>query len=661
VRNGNLPVIQEDRKAHRMGRFTKDEVVSVNLGICQEQFKKSMEVYSPSLREADAIQSYIEGRHYSMQTLAELRKAQRPAEAHNLMLRLQRLLTGHFMKVVTTAIGEAVDIKDTETAHLHNENFKVTQRLSKWKPMMTSIVKDLITKGLGAWSIDIKDSGRRDFLERPIFDLKFKHIPSGQVLPDPRAVEPDKSDAKYIHYWEYLAYEDIVEEFGEMMALRVRMSHQSGEEEYIAFSQDGLFKDLDDFEYWKDGQSYFIVRTYHKSKQGVISMTSWHGDIELHPKTKLDVKMFPIMCVDALRIESTNRYYSPLYEIIPAQDAINQAILAFQKLVGENRVIADKRAVTEDELPALQAKLKTIGDILHVRRLDGIRVESLSGEAIRHLDKMHTSIQLAMQVIGINEAFLGQSKAGDSGRKFEGQVSQSEATLDYLATPIDLIYVTMYKQNVHYAGVYKQAEEYLRFVDDFGKSRWQLINEPFFMPTGEVDEDGDPVMEVVPEEVFNHTTGKYETMFVNERAKSLSDIAVEVEVHSAPYDDTDAVELTYLEGMLNGQVGGILASAHPATVLYLQSLVTEGLKTRNSELMAKSLRMVSEQLGALPIEDPRNFDNKSQGASGGGQGNASTAGAGQQGTQGVQGKMLSDAGVANDNQPIGYNRPKGEK
>lgn len=658
-----LPVVQEDNKAYAKSLFQKSGVVSENLGTCQEQFRYAMEVYSESLEEASIINRYIEGNHYSLQTLAELRTAKRPAEKHNLILRLDRLLTGYFMKVVTTVVGKPVDITDTETVNLHNEHFKVAQRLSKWKSTMSAVVSDMVTTGLGAWTINVVDTKRRDRLGRAIVDLKFAHINSKQVLPDPRAKAPDKSDGKFIHHWEYLTYEELIDEFGEDLAYKVRLTHQVSEEEsemYTDFSQSRLYNELDRFEYWVDGTSYFIVRTYNKDKNGVITMTSWHGDIELS-KTQLDVEMFPIGAIDVLRKAENNRYYSPLWEVVPAQDAINQALLAFQKLVGEERVIADNRAVSADELPALQKKLKTIGDILHVKRIEGLKVVNLTQDAIRHLDKMYTSIQLILQVIGINEAFLGESKAGDSGRKFEGQRSQSENTLNYLAIPIELAYESMYLQCIHYAGVYKQAEEYLRFTDEFGADRWMQINEPFFMPTGNVDEQGVPELDLVTDYKYNHTKGKWEVSFVNEKAKSLSEIAVEIEIHTAPYDDTDSIEMAYIEGLLNGQTGNLIASAYPAGIPYLQSIVTKNLKTRNSEEIAKFLSELSKKMGMMELQDPRLYDVKSHGASAPqqNQGDAALAGRGEMGTQGTNArKIMSAGGTTNDNQPEGYNQPK---
>ena len=640
------------------GRYLNTAVISKELGVCQEQFAFSARIYSDSLKEADVVQTYIEGNNYDYATLQELADAGRPAEAYNLILRISRLLNGYFKKVVTTAVAEAVTIDDTVTAVLHNEHFKLAQRLSNWESTSGAIRNDLITTGLATWSIKVDATGRKDELGRPINNISYDHVPSRQVLPDPRAVKPDKSDAKYIHYWEYMTYNEIEEEFGELMAIKLSETHSMSEEEtetmYIEHGA-GLYNNWDNYEYWKDGESYFVVRTYNKDKHGVISLTSWHGDIELDTST-IDAKIFPIQAIDVMRKSGNyGRYYSPLFDACTSQDAINQALLMFQKNIGQHRIIVDNTAVSQDELQDLQDKVNTIGEVLHIKKLSGIKIESLSSEAQIHLNKIYTSIQMIMQVIGINEAFLGESKAGDSGRKFEGQRSASENTLDYIFTPLNLMFESMMKQCIHYTSVYKQATEQMRFLDDFGQARWEEVNTPFLMPTGDIDEQGNMLATPIKQEQYNHSKGLWEISYVNEKSKSLEDIAVEVNVHSAPFDDTDATELAFIESLMNGQAGQIIANAHPAGIVYMYSLITKNLKTRNSEILAKYLSTLSDQLGMFNIEDPRLYLSK-QGESGqGGQGAAVSAG---QGAQGSQGAIQYAGGTTNDTQPAGYNQPK---
>ena len=663
-------IIPYDYDELTQSNFSKSGVVPTILAKVQEQFRFCMITYSDSLREADVINNFIEGNHYSFKTLAELRDARRPAEAYNLILRITRLLTGYFKKVVTTAVAEGVTQADTETANLHNEHFKLAKRLSKWDVTMNRITTDLITTGQGAWAIKITATGRSDQLGRSINDISFKHVPSRQVFIDPRSTEPDKSDAKHSHYWEYMTLEDIALEFGQPMADKISMTHSDIDdysETYSSPYSNDFYRGLEDFTHWKEGKTYYIVRSWVRDiHSNGLTEVVWHGDI-LIKTTILEPKIVPVMAIHLLNKRDTNRYYSPLFEGCASQDSINQALLAFGKLVGEERVIASNKAMGKNEVQAFQKKLKTIGDILHVKNIDGIKIVNLSGDAQNHLNKMYTSIQLIMQVIGINEAFLGESKAGDSGRKFEGQRSSSENTLDYIFTPLNLIYESMMKQCIHYTSIYKQATEYLRFTDAFGRSRWQEVNQPFAMPTGRLHEDGVPEVEFIETEVYNPTIQRWERAFINEKSKSLSDIAVEVSVHSAPYDDTDATELAFIEGLLNGTAGQIIASADPAGIPYLYSLLTANLKTRNSEEVSAYLTALSEKLGALDVHDPRLYQTKSFGASGGGANGQSQAGAGAMGSQGTQqnigqqGQIKYEGGTTNDHQEEGYNQPKGEQ
>ena len=634
----------------------------------QEQWDKSASIYKDSLLEAAAINRYLDGDHFSQATLVEIKKNKRIPEKYNMVLRVSLLLEGYFNKTVTTALGKALQPDEVVTALVHNEDFKYTQRNSNWESTRKELVRDLITTGLCAASFEVMTTDRKDELGRPINKLRINWVPSHQVLPDYRAKRHNMDDAKFLHYWEFMSYSECEEEFGEdkvrELALINESSGQDGDLDYIQDPDTGLVDSNADTMYWQDGQNFFIVRTYQKDKFGDVSVTYWSGDLLLK-EVKLPMKKFPITVIPLMRRKSNRRYFTPLFDILPNQDAINQALLAFQKLIDSERIIADKKAVPDKDLASFTRKARIIGEVLHVNTLAGIKIEYLNNQAQAHINKMYTSIQLIMEVIGINEAFLGQSKAGDSGRKFEGQRSASENTLDYIFTPINLLYEELLRNNIHLAGIYRQATEQVRFVDDLNNERWVQINEPFMMPTGEVDPmTGEPETMPVRQEVYDTQTGEWGISYVNERGSSLDAIDVEVEIHTAPYDDTDAIETAFLESILNGMGGQLLAQTQPGAVFYLYSLLTRNLKTRYSERISMLFQQISQQLGSVNVEDPRLYmaqgGQGQQGANGGG--GVSQGGAGSQGTPQIgqnAGGVVGAAGISGDSMPAGYNQPIG--
>ena len=650
-------------ESYTEGKYERRPITR-NLLAIQEQFRKSLEVHTPSMQEAEVIQAYLEGYHFSDKTLKDLQTAGRPPEKYNLILRTSRLLEGYFNKVVTTAVAQAVTVEDTAAAAIHNENFKMTQRISEWEATRKAIVGDLINAGMGCAMMHVKDTGRKDDMGRTINQILIDHVPYYQVLPDYRAKKASMADAKFAHVWEYMSYDECVEEFGQDKADYMLTQHEVMDATTI--DNDGtmgtgaaVWRNLNEFEHWKDGNSMFVVRTYQVTPQGV-DLTYWHGDFELK-RLQLPVKRMPILTIPLLRRYMDKRYYSPLYEAIPSQDAINQSLLKFQQTMGSHRVIADKRAVKSSDLPALQRKLKTIDEILHVDNIQGIQVHSMSQEAQAYIDKIYTSIKFILEVVGINEAFLGQSKAGDSGRKFEGQRSASENTLDYIFTPINTMYAQLMRLTIHYSSIYKQATETVRFVDELNQERWLTLNEPFLMPTGNPvpNEQGQYEATPMKRESFDRQSGEWATEFVNERASSLMEIDVEVDIHTAPYDDTDALETAFIDSILNGIGGQVLMGSAPGDILYLYSLMAKNLKTKDSERMAKLLSSRAQQLGALPVEDPRLYMPGGGQQGDNGQGGMNAQSQPGQGSQGSQGAIMSAGGATGDSQPAGYNQPTG--
>ena len=660
----------ERNKSRTQNGLYHKQLVPNRLREIQEQWDRSASVYRESLMEAATVNRYLDGKHFSPETLAEIRKSKRIPEKYNLVLRISLLLEGYFAKTVTTALAKAVRPDETVTALVHNEDFKYTQRNSNWESTRKELVRDLITTGLCAASYTVIPTERKDDLGRVVNKLRIDWIPSHQVLPDHRAKRHNMDDAKFLHYWDYMSYSECVDEFGEEDTMQMKLMNEAGTDEtddLTDVTDTGILGTNEDTLYWKDGQSFFIVRSYQKDKFGNISVVYWHGDMLLK-EVKLPIKTFPIVVIPLMRRKANRRYFTPLFDILPSQDAINQALLAFQKLIDTERIVVDKKAVPDKNLKDFVKKAKTIGEVLHVNTLGGIKIEYLSNQAQAHISKMYTSIQLIMETIGINEAFLGESKAGDSGRKFEGQRASSENTLDYIFTPINLLYEELLRTNIHLAGIYRQATEQVRFVDDLNQERWVQINEPFQMPTGEIDPmTGQPETQPVRGEVYDEQKGEWGIVYVNEKGSSLDAIDVEVEIHTAPYEDTDAIETAFLESILNGMGGQLLAQTQPGAVFYLYSILTKNLRTRDSERISMLFKQISQQLGSVNVEDPRLY---MQGSQGGGQQGANGGGgspAQQTGSQGGSpqvgqnaGGIVGAAGISGDSMPAGYNQPIGE-
>jgi len=636
---------------YSLGRY-KGRAISKLLGTAQEQLKTSLEIYSDAIAVGQTVKRYMEGNHYTQQQIAELASMRRVPESYNVLLRTKRLLTGYFDEVVTTAIAKALKPDETVSSLLHNEMYAYTKRISKWDSKRSALIDDLITTGLCVPSIEVVQTEEVDNLGRAIYDIKIHHKDPKHYLLDAKSREPDYSDAKYIHEWAWISNDDCIDMYGRAKVSLLQSDHS----EY----QGGLLPDttsivtynnMNNFTYWTDGQDYLIIKTFTKAKDGTITVLHWHGDLELK-KEILDVKTFPQIPITLLRESDTNAYYSLYRELLPSQDAINQALLQFQLLLNSNRVTIDGTAIRKDDLAEFTKKYKMVNEVLFVNKLTGIRIDSMSNDARMQIDRLYTSISFVMETIGINEAFMGQSKAGDSGRKFEGQRGASEATLKYIFTPINLMHQELLIKCIHFNSTYKQATETVRFLDDFNQDRWVTINQPFMMPTGNINANGSLEVEPVKQEVKNKNTGNWEISFVNENAMSLRDIAIECEIYTAPYNDTDEMERVYLESMLNGITGQLLANSSPASVLYIQGLLTKHMKTRNSERVAKLLEMMAQQLGSLDVEDPRLYIN-------GGMQGGSTAGQGISNIADNSGKMLDAGGLTNDNQPQGFNQQGG--
>ncbi len=440
-------------------------LVSLALGTAQDQFRESLAVYTSSITDGQTIRKYMEGKHYTDQQLKELASMRRVAESYNVLLRTKRMLTGYFDEVVTTAIAKSLKHDEAVSGLLHNEMYAYTKRISKWGSKRAKLIEDLITTGLCVPSLEVVPTDEVDNLGRIVYDVKIVQKDPKHYLLDYRSKEPDYSDATFIAEWDWYSFDTCVDQYGRAKVGLLQSDHTTYSNELLpATDEYRQYQDMNNFQYWTDGQAFLIVKTFSKAKDGTISVIHWHGDIEL--KTEIiDAKTFPQMPIQLMRDSETNAYYSLYRELLPAQDAINQALLQFQLLLNSNRVIVDSTAVSKRDEGDFAKKVKMVNEILHVNKLSGIRIESLSNDARMQIDRLYTSIQFILDIIGINEAFMGVSKAGDSGRKFEGQRGASESTLKYIFTPINLMHEELLRKTIHYNSTYKQATETVVTLD----------------------------------------------------------------------------------------------------------------------------------------------------------------------------------------------------
>jgi len=198
--------------------------------------------------------------------------------------------------------------------------------------------------------------------------------------------------------------------------------------------------------------------------------------------------------------------------------------------------------------------------------------------------------------------------ASDSGRKVKLQQNATITALRYLTVRIEQFYKALGWDIANLVKQFYTAEQALRITDEVTGSRWIEVNKPMEIFTGQMDAQGEPIMEFAYEEVLDPTTGKqredaegnllYAPIPEEETEISFTDI--EIEMQTVAYNDEDEKNQLMLETVLSGGIGQLLSQVNPAGYFQAAALNMKSMKTKYSPDISKILEETAVKLGADP-------------------------------------------------------------
>jgi hypothetical protein len=254
----------------------------------------------------------------------------------------------------------------------------------------------------------------------------------------------------------------------------------------------------------------------------------------------------------------------------------------------------------------------------------------MSGDVVAQYNIISNALDRIKQVLNLNDSFLGIQGSSASGRQVKLQQNMSASALNYLTSKVNFIYTMLAEDILGMAKIYYKANKIIRVTDDINGDKYVELNKPVtingqvqFKDTITYTEDGVAVLEPWID-----------------RDSMIDDLEYEVEITTSNYNETDDMERVQLDAIIQGPAGQMLMQTDPASYAKVIAIQTKGMKTRNSEYIAKVFEDIAAKLSGAQTQDPR-------AAGEGAQGNSSA------------GAIMSAAGMSNDAQPAGYNQSKG--
>jgi hypothetical protein len=570
----------------------------------KDTFKIGYDAYEDSRLEAKAVWDLYHNRHYTQGQLDILTNRGQPAETFNIVKLFARMLLGYYSTVINTVQVNPVGLEDVPTSALLNDVIAYTMRDNNFIVEGEKIKLGGIISGLMCSYIDVQATGEKDQFGRPKHRLVLEHVPESEIVLDPMSRRDDYKDARYIHRYKWVSEEQIVELFGEKVEEKLEAHYNFTQQQDAEFDANGKKQEVG---LYRIHDSYLIVHSIVKDSKGKTWEVYWNDDVILK-KTEITHRevAFPYRVVKTNPSE-TNEYYGIFREVIETQKAINQALIKLQLLVNTQKAFVQDGAV--ENLADFTDAFNRVTAVIPVQDLNGIKIESLSREAMEQYQIIDKAFDRVQRILGINDSFLGQAFASDSGRKVKLQKDASIMSLRYLTGRLEAFYRFLGWDMANLIKQYYTAHEVVRIADDATGQRWVELNKPMQTFTGEMNQQtGEPIMQTEYEEVLD--PGSQEPMIDDDgnfiiapiptEESELAYTKIDIEINSVSYNDEDEKNQLLIEGVLSGTVGQLLSQVNPAGYFKAASLSMKSVKTKNSPEIAAIMEQTSQMLSQTP-------------------------------------------------------------
>lgn len=534
----------------------------------KDSYEISRTVFGNSIEEANEVYDMFTNRQFTDAQLAALQLRGQPAETFNIIALFSRAINGFLDKVANDIQVKPRTYRSENVAHVVNDGVRYITERNSFDSVKKKFQLDGMLSGLMVTYTDVKDTGKTDDYGRPIYDITIEHIPSWQMAIDPMAKKDDYSDAKNTSRFRWLSEEDIEDLFGSRAVEKLQAYYNFLERDESEFEKE--YGDRFTGKY-KVHNNYLVVHTITK-KKGKIWSTMWADEVILSQKeiTFKEVAN-PYTITKMNDISPVTEYYGIFREVVESQKAINQALVQIQLLVNTSRAFVEDGAVEDNE--TFKEEFSRVNSVISVKYLTGIRLEDMSKDVLQQYTIIDKAFQRIQQVLGVNDSFLGQAYASDSGRKVQIQQNSSVGMLQYVTAKVQKHIELVGKDLVNLMKQYKTATEILRVTDPVTGDRYVMMNQPLTQPTGQVDPNtGIPIEEPIYVEAIDPENndlmydkhGNLVMVPLNDPDSGISYSDVDIIVESVSYNNAEEKNQLLLETVVNGPAGQFLMQTNPA-------------------------------------------------------------------------------------------------
>jgi len=576
------------------------------LHLCKDTYEISYNELEDSINEGRCMLDYYHNDQWTNNQLRVLTSRGQPAETFNVVKMLTHAMVGYFDTVANQISIEPRHMNSSTSAMIVNDAVQYIQDTNDYETLRRKLQIDSLLTGLCVTYETVVDTGKTDNYGRPIYDISIERVPSWQVRIDPMSKRDDYEDARYIHRYKWLPEEEVIRLWGkakleEITAYYNALDGDTTADWWEEYSSEAVGK-------YRQWNNYQVVHSVVKYKNKIYECL-WSGETLLEKKVvsfkKVPFPYRPIKLFEPVKAG----YYGAFREIAETQLAINQAIIQIQQLINTSKAFVEKSAV--ENLDDFKKTFNTVNAVVTVTDLDGIRVEDMSKDIAAQYSIINEALTRIKSVLGINDSFLGQAFASDSGRKVGMQKQSSASQLSVLTDRVKYQHKMVGWDIVNLIQQYWTAERLIAVSDPVNGLRYAMVNKPLLMPNGEIDpKTGQPKMTPIFEPEEDPATGKYLKdkdgaiilTPLNDPDTDVKYAEVQLKVIATNTNNAEERNQLLLETVVNGPIGQALLQMNPAGYMQTAAMMIQESGTKNSPAIAKILNTTAAMVSKGQID-----------------------------------------------------------
>jgi len=563
-----------------------------------EQLRISLQslsnIYADSRRLAQATRNYYHGKHYTEEQLKILNGRGQPSETHNVIRAFSNLLIGYFTDVNNSISLKATKPEDIKSTSVLKDVLAYVLRKNNYSDTLSTINLSGMLSGLMI-AYTYPKVEQPNVYSKAIYDVGIEYVPENEFFIDDRAMKPDYSDARVMHRCKWLGKEVLYTMFNkadvDKLALQGYAGEDTGTDEQFRYNSVSYHREEDD--------SHLVVHSVVYDNKNELHSVYWSGDVLLQDYNLTTMGVPNPYVVVRVSNSTDAEYYGVFEGLVESQKAINQAIIKIQLLANTHKVLVEQDAV--EDMDEFIDRYNSVNAVIPIGRLSGVKVERLTADINDQLKLIEGALTRFKQVLGVNDAFLGNAMSGDSGRKLLIQKKATLLSLKYITDKMKLFQLLMGKSIIAYIKLVYKEERILRVTDEEGRDTWTHINKPLY------DEQGKPMRDLITNESntpLETEDGQMMTQPLNDPDTEFSYDDTDIEIKTTSYVDDDELNSQFVNEVLNGTAGNALLQMNPAGFMMLASKAIRGSNYKMSsdiaDIYAQTAQMLQQSQQTQP-------------------------------------------------------------